>query len=104
MVLNGNGAVSAPSKTNLPERHPDPAQQECNSLWEWLLELNPKPLVSKAQAVYPACPADSDSGRLQPLVGPVGTGEEGLETGLVRLIQAACKDAEMPASSSCGKG
>lgn len=61
MVLNGNGARAAPSKANLPERHPGPAQQECDPCWGQLLELNPKPLVSEGWAVYAVGPADSDS-------------------------------------------
>lgn len=61
MVLNGNGAGPAPSKANLPERHPGPAQQECDPCWGQLQEQNPKPLVSEGPAVYAVGPADSDS-------------------------------------------
>lgn len=32
---------------HLPERHPSPAQQELDSHWGLLLELNPKPLAFK---------------------------------------------------------
>lgn len=61
MVLNGNGAGPAPSKAYLPERHPGPAQQECDPCWGQLQEQNPKPLVSEGPAVYAVGPADSDS-------------------------------------------
>lgn len=39
-----------PSKANLPERHPDPAQQEYDPRWGQLQEPNPKPLVSEGPA------------------------------------------------------
>lgn len=61
MVLNGDGAVPAPSKANLPERHPSPAQQECDPRWGQLQEPNLKPLVSEGPIVYTVGPADSDN-------------------------------------------
>lgn len=50
-----------PSKANLPERHPGPAQQEYDPRWGQLQEPNPKPLVSKGPVTYAVGPADSDS-------------------------------------------
>lgn len=70
IVLNGNGAVPAPSKTNLPKRYQGPAQQEWNSHWGQLLELYPKPLLVSEDlglASSKACWV-----RHQPLVEPGG--------------------------------